>query len=257
MFLHAGVRNRFLASLPPSDVAALLPHLRNVVLQPGQVLWRRGEMMDRVVMPHSGIVSLGIPTGASQAVECGLVGREGIVGGLDGCSAGRATVSATVRVEGTATQIDAETLGPLLSQNQALHNRLLQFEISQRAQAQQTAACNAAHPVEGRMCRWLLEIHDRADNNRLSLTQEFLSTILGVRRTTVTFVAGTLQSLGAIRWQRNYAIILNREILEERSCSCYAELKECLGHVVPNGNGGDAHSGNGVDHHPKLAPAAA
>lgn len=254
--LHSGMRNRFVSGLTPTEASALAPYMRNVVLQPGSVLWRRGDLIDRVYFPHTGMISLGVPTDQGHSIECALIGRDGIVGGQAACNVARASTTATVRVGGTATQIDAADLSVVLSQQPSLRDRVMRFEAAQCAQAHQTAACNAAHPVEGRLCRWLLEIHDRAENSRLSLTQEFLANILGVRRTTVTFVAGTLQACGAIKWQRNYAIVLNRDILEEKACSCYADYKECADQLTNDGRSADGAGSALIHHHHTAAQPA-
>lgn len=232
MIWHPGMRNHFLSSLTPEEFGALSPHFRNVVLEPGRVLWQRGDAITHVVLPHSGVISLGMLTDDDHSVECGLVGKEGIAGDYAGCGVSHAVSTATVRMAGTATQIDIDVFRNAVSEIEPLRERLTHYQAAQFGQALQIAACNASHPVEGRLCRWLLEMHDRTENSRLAITQHLLANMLGVRRTTVTFVAGALQECGAIKWQRNCAVILRRDILEAKTCNCYSELKTHTGRLL-------------------------
>lgn len=236
MLWQPGMRNHFLSSLTPEEFDALSPNFRNIVLEPGRVLWRRGDVINHVVLPHNGVISLGMPTDHDHSVECALVGREGIAGDFAGCGVSHAISSATVRIAGTATQVDTDAFRQAISCMEPLRERLMHYGAAQCGQALQIAACNASHPVEGRLCRWLLEMHDRTESSRLAITQHLLANMLGVRRTTVTFVAGALQDRGAIKWQRNCAVVLRRDILETKTCDCYGELKSHTGRLLNEKN---------------------
>ena len=113
----------------------------------------------------------------------------------------------------------------MLDQNATIRSLAARFDSAMMAQSQQTALCNAAHSVEARVCRLLLEVHDRGDGNKVPLTQNSLAQTLGVRRTTVTLVAGRLEAAGALTCRRGYVQISNRGELERRSCECYAHAK--------------------------------
>jgi CRP-like cAMP-binding protein len=112
-----------------------------------------------------------------------------------------------------------------LEQNPSLRSLAARFDSAMLAHAQQTALCNAAHTVESRICRYLLEVQDRCGGNNIALTQAMLAQLLGVRRTTVTLVAGRLETAGALRCRRGYMQIIDREELERRACECYGHLK--------------------------------
>jgi CRP-like cAMP-binding protein len=218
--------NHFLLGLTPEQFGVLAPLFRNVVLTPGATLWRRGQVVQRVILPHSGLVSLGIQSEQGRVVDSAFVGREGVLGSLAACGVAHAIGTATVRVEGTATEIEAEPLQQALSGMQPLREQLMHYEADITAQVLQTAACNATHPVRGRLARALLQIQDRTKNSVIPATQLFLATMLGVRRTTVTLEAAALQECGALRWQRNRVTVLRRDLLEENSCCCYSQGKE-------------------------------
>jgi CRP-like cAMP-binding protein len=121
--------------------------------------------------------------------------------------------------------MSAATFRYALEDSATMRRLAARFDSSIMAQAQQTALCNAAHQVEGRICRWLLEVHDRGGNGKIPLTQSTIAQMLGVRRTTVTLVAGRLEREGVLTCRRGYMQIINRDELERRSCECYGRGK--------------------------------
>jgi CRP-like cAMP-binding protein len=215
-------RNRLLAALEPADFALLAPHLQDVPLEQDAVLMCAGERIEQVYFLHSGTVSLMVDMPNGETVAAAVIGREGAIGGPTVLGISKSFLTAIVQVPGTASQISASRFHALISQNgrirQAVeaHNRVLMGHILQ------VAACNALHHVQARMARWLLHIHDRIDSNDIPLTQEALSQLLGVRRTTVTMDVNKLRVSGAVRHDRRASIeIIDRVRLEAAACECY------------------------------------
>jgi len=140
-----------------------------------------------------------------------------------------------VQVEGVASILDVDTLRTVAEQSVAFRTTLIRHEQAQFAQAQQSAACNVSHSVEARLSRWLLRTRDATGSDTLGLTQEFLAQMLGVRRTSVSLVANTLQAAGLIRYRRGRIEITNLEGLQEMSCECYETVKAHSNRLIGNG----------------------
>jgi hypothetical protein len=121
--------------------------------------------------------------------------------------------------------MSAESFRDLLDQSPSIRRHAARFDSAMLAQAQQTALCNAVHPVEARICRWLLEVQDRTGSSTIPLTQGALAQMLGVRRTTVTLISGRLEAAGVIHGRRGYLDIINREELKRHSCECYGQVR--------------------------------
>jgi CRP-like cAMP-binding protein len=218
--------NQLLASLASADFELLSPHLKPVELVHGAVLFETGDPVTRVYFPHSGIVSLVVDLAGGEAIEAAMIGRDGVVGGaaaLDGNIA--ALNKGIVQVEGTASTLSVRYLRTAAEQSALLRTKLVWHEQALLVQAQQSAACNAAHTVEARMARWLLRSRDLCGSDTLSLTQEFLAQMLGVRRTSVSLVASTLQAAGLIRYRRGRIEIIDLKGLRGIACECYATVK--------------------------------
>jgi CRP-like cAMP-binding protein len=195
----AGRRNLLLASLPAKDFALLVPHLKEVVLEQGAVLQEQGERIDQVYFPREGIISLLTVTRQGDAIETATIGYEGAVGAFAGFGPRRAHTRAVVQVRGSSSRIAASRFRKVAEESDAVCNLLVRHGEMLLIQVQQIAACNALHSVEARLSRWLLQARDRVDADALKLTHEFLSQMLGVRRTTVTVVANMLLQAGLIR----------------------------------------------------------
>jgi CRP-like cAMP-binding protein len=225
--------NEFLAALPLEDHALLAPHLRDVDLVPGTRLYRSGEPIEDVYFPHVGIISLTVGADRGFAVETAMIGPEGLVGGSYGLGIGYMLSDATVQIAGRASRMDAPRFRDALAQSENLRECVARADAALLAQAQQSVACNALHSVEARICRWFLEIDERIDTERFGLTQEFLSQMLGVRRTTVTLVLGKLQASGAIECRRGRVRILDRGSLENGSCDCFSRIRNLSAKFAP------------------------
>jgi CRP-like cAMP-binding protein len=158
-------------------------------------------------------------------VETAIIGREGAVGAFAGLGPWRAFSHAKVQVPGVAVAIDAESFQRAVSESEPVRNLILRYKESLLGQVQQTAACNALHPLEHRLARWLLQILDRVDDPQLPLTQEAISQMLGVRRTSVTLLARKLQADGLIHYRRGKIAVRDRVGLEEVACECYLTIR--------------------------------
>jgi CRP-like cAMP-binding protein len=218
--------NKLLASLPRDQLELLAPHLSTVVLAQGVVLLEAGEEFDQVYFPHSGMLSLLVVMRDGRAIEIATVGREGVVGAMAGLGLYKSSVRVTVQLPMAATKIAASQFRKAINNSQAVRDLCVRYNEVLLLQARVTAACNALHPVDARFCRWLLQSADRAESDRVPLTQEFLAEMLGVRRTSVTEVASNIQKLGAIAYSRGVIQIVDRPALERLACECYRTLLE-------------------------------
>jgi CRP-like cAMP-binding protein len=217
--------NRLLAALPPADFGLLAPHLRKMSLEQDAVLLRSGDRIEQVYFPDSGTISFMLDMPNGQTVATAIIGHEGAVGMLSVLEPSSSPVTAVVRVAGIASRISALRFHAAFSQSGAIRHAVQTHARALLMQFQHVAACNALHSVEARMARWLLEIHDRVDGDVLPLTQEVLSQLLGVRRTTVTHVVRNLRVSGAIRSDRRGLIEIDRPRLEEAACECYEVMR--------------------------------
>ncbi|MGQ0741503.1 MAG: Crp/Fnr family transcriptional regulator [Alphaproteobacteria bacterium] len=225
-------KNRLLAALHASDLALLAPHLVEVPLKLGAILQEQGELVRHVYFPHSGMISVLAIMRDGRGVETIAVGNEGMLGGMAGLGQWRASNRAVVQVAGTASQIGASELGGTLAQSSRLKDLVLRSNEVALAQAQQAAACNALHSIEQRLCRWLLHTLDSTDSNIVPLTQELLSQVLGVQRTSVTLAARLLQKRGHVKYRRGVIEIVDRAGLVECACECYEVIRQHLSRLA-------------------------
>jgi CRP-like cAMP-binding protein len=220
------VANSLLAALPRTVRERLCGSLEQVVLTYGEVLYEPGEEIKYVYFPNDSIVSLLTLVDQHQALEVGLVGREGMVGVPLALEIAISPVRALVQGTGTAMRMKAAPFLKELRQSHALQRELRRYTYTLMAQVTQTAACNRFHVVEARLARWLLMTQDRMQLSSFRLTQEFLSHMLGVRRVGVTKAARTLQQNKLISYSRGNITILDRKGLEGACCSCYEIVKD-------------------------------
>ena len=223
---RALLANRLLAALPRKECRHLIDGLEQVALSYGEVLYEPGERINYVYFPNDSLVSLLTVVDRHQALEVGLVGREGMVGIPLALAIRVSPVRALVQGSGTAMRMKAAPFLKSFRENHALQRELHHYTYSLMAQITQTAACNRFHVAEARLARWLLMTHDRMQSSPFRLTQEFLSQMLGVRRVGVTKAASALQKIGLISYSRGSITILNRKGLEAASCSCYEIVKD-------------------------------
>jgi CRP-like cAMP-binding protein len=217
--------NRLLAMLDRTDFELLSPHLCDAPLVQGLVLQEQEAPVEKVYFPVSGVISLISVMEGGEVVETAMVGREGAVGAFGGLGPWNAFTRAVVQLPGLATVIPVASFQAAVAQSDRIRNLVLRYKETLLAQVQQTAACNALHHLEERLARWLLQALDRTDGSNLPLTQELISQMLAVRRSTVTVIAGKLQEAGLIRYHRGRIEIVDRLKLEEAACECYGTIR--------------------------------
>jgi CRP-like cAMP-binding protein len=213
--------NRLLTLLSDDDYERLRPHLVPVALDYRKSLYEASRPIEHVYFPINGVASLVLTTSDGASAEVGTIGSEGMVG-LPVCLGDDdAPSSVYVQVPGTALLIDARIFRGELERSPALKLIVLRYAHAFFNQVAQSAACAHLHKVEQRCCRWLLMTRDRMPSGDFLLTHEFLGMMLGVRRTTVTDVMGSLQKAGLIRYRRGHVTILDEQALRQRACECY------------------------------------
>ncbi len=213
--------NRLLSLLSDHDYERLRPHLSLVDLEYRKGLYEASRPIEHVYFPVDGVASLVITTADGSSAEVGTIGSEGMAG-LPVCLGGRdAPSSVYVQVPGTALRMDAGIFRGELERSTTMNMVMLRYAHAFFNQVAQSAACAHLHRVEQRCCRWLLMTRDRMPRGDFLLTHEFLGMMLGVRRTTVTEVMGSLQKAGLIRYRRGHVSILDHDALQQRACECY------------------------------------
>jgi CRP-like cAMP-binding protein len=227
------VGNRLLAALPPADFALLAPHLRKVPLQHDAVLVRSGDRIEHLYFPCSGAVALIMELPNGQTAATAVIGNDGAIGLMSALGPARSPMTAVVRVAGTALQISPAQFHSMLERSPALASAVQILTRALLTQFQHVAACNALHSVEARLARWLLHIHDRTEGGDvLPLTQETLSELLGVRRTTVTHVVSALRTSRALKSSRRGQLEIDRRRLEVVACECYKVMSRRIDRIV-------------------------
>jgi CRP-like cAMP-binding protein len=218
-------QNRLLAALPRPEYERLAPHMQTVSFEQGQSLYEPNEPIEYAYFSLNGVTSMVVTTRDGSTVEVGLAGREGFVGYQPLLGMKSAPNGAITQIPGYALRVSSKTLKDEFDRGGRLQAILLRNIQSQVVQMAQGAACNRLHEVNERLARWLLMMHDRAETDRLPLTHEFLSQMLGANRATVSLSAGTFQQAGLIKYARGTVTILNREGLEQIACECYGVVK--------------------------------
>jgi CRP-like cAMP-binding protein len=218
-------KNLFLSELSTEDLSLLRVHLAPAELRVGDILHRCGDRIDDVVFPHSGVAIMTASLREGAGAGIALIGREGFAGGFAASASAPATCDCEIVVSGQASKMSASAFRFALDRSPTLRRWASHFDNALMAQAQQTALCNAAHSVEARICRWLLEVQDRSGGERVPLTQGMLARLLGVRRTTITLIAGHLEAAGTVRCRRGFLQIVDRAAIEGSCCECYSHLK--------------------------------
>jgi CRP-like cAMP-binding protein len=217
--------NKLLAALPRVDFETLKAHFTIVTMAQGTLLFEVDDEVDQIFFPLSGMVSLLVVLNNGNAIETATVGREGVVGAMAGLGLNKSRVRGVIQLPGTIARMTAIQFKRATLTSPAIAKLCLEYNEILLAQARITAACNLSHTIESRFCRWLLQCRDRAESDAVPLTQEFLSEMLGVRRTSVTEVAIKMQAAGLIRYTRGIIHIVNLQKLENLSCECYETLR--------------------------------
>ena len=215
----------FLASLSADDFEAIRPNLRTVELSQERLLIEAGDAIEQVYLPHSGVISHVVELETGDRVEVGMIGRDGVLGGLAALGEAVALTSAVVLLPGAASVIDVDQLRAAAERSKTLRTTLARHGQALVAQARQTAACNAVHVVEARLARWLLRVRDLVGSDQFTLTQELMAQMIGARRNSVSLVAHMLQQANYISYSRGHVKILDLEGLAKTACECYATLR--------------------------------
>lgn len=223
-------RNELLGSLPAADFNLMLPSLKEVPLHQGEVLLEPGERIPYVYFPLAGIISHMTVMRGGEVVETTIIGRDGVCGAFAAAASGYATSRALVQVAGSAARMGAAQFLKTVRESEKTRETMRRYYELRLARTQQLVACNALHGAEARFARWLAQANDAVGNPVIPLTQEFISQVLGVRRTTITAIARALQRRGVIRYSRGRIQVVEREKLRKAACECYEAMR---GHPGP------------------------
>jgi CRP-like cAMP-binding protein len=220
------VANSLLAALPAQEYRLLLRRLKPVALVSGEILYRPGDVMRHVYFPVDTMVSLLTVAEGHQALEVGMVGREGMLGIPLALGVNESPVQAVVQGAGTALRMASTDFLREFHQSKIMQREVYHYIYELMIQMTQTAACNRFHQVEARLARWLLMTRDRVRSNQFHLTQDLLSNMLGVRRVGVTKAAGDLRMRKLISYNRGEIVIIDGDGLEAAACQCYQIVKD-------------------------------
>ena len=219
------IQNKILASLPAKEYARLARHLTPVSFHHGDILYKTQQRIDDVYFVNTGVVSLVANMKDGRGVEVGLIGNDGMVGLSVVLGDYVSPTDAIVQVADGALRMSADILRKELKRDGKLLGLLQLNTLVMMKQVSQTAACNGSHTVGERLARWLLMCHDRVPANEIKLKQEFISQMLGIRRSGVSVAATLLQARKLIRYSRGNITVTNRRGLEAFACECYGLVK--------------------------------
>jgi CRP-like cAMP-binding protein len=225
------VSNTILLSISASDYSLIRPHLEYVSLPDHLVLHQAGGELDFAYFPNRGLISLVVVMKDGKTAEAGIVGNEGFTGTLAAVGLNRSPLQAVVQVTGDGFRVEIGALQNTLESAPHLQMMLSRYAAIRGMQVAQTAACNRLHDIEQRLARWLLMTQDRMDSGSLRITHDFLATMLGTDRSTVSLAAGALQRKELIEYTRAAVKIVNRKQLEDRACECYGVIRQYDGEL--------------------------
>jgi CRP-like cAMP-binding protein len=218
-------QNHILEALPRSERERLFPYLKLVTLPLGKALYESGDLLRHIYFPTDSIISLLYVLKDGASAEIAVVGNDGAVGVALFMGGETTTNRAIVQSAGSAYQMTGPRLKEEFQRHGELLHILLRYTQALITQMAQTAVCNRHHSVDQQLCRWLLLSLDRLASDKLTMTQELIANMLGVRREGVTEAAGKLQKLGVIQYSRGQITVLDRPRLEQLSCECYDVVK--------------------------------
>jgi CRP-like cAMP-binding protein len=225
------VSNKILLSISESDYSTLRPHLEYVSLPNHLVLHEAGGKLEFAYFPNRGLISLVVVMKDGKTAEAGIVGNEGFTGTLAAVGLSRGPLQAVVQITGDGFRVEVGALQNTLESAPHLQRLLTRYAAVRGMQVAQTAACNRLHDIEQRLARWLLMTQDRVDSGSLPITHDFLATMLGTDRPSVSLAAGVLQKKGLIEYTRGAVEIVNRKKLEDSACECYGVIRQYDGEL--------------------------
>jgi CRP-like cAMP-binding protein len=226
-------QNHILDALPQPERERLFPHLKLVALPLGEILYESGDTLHHIYFPTDSIISLLYVLEDGASAEIAVVGNEGAIGVALFMGGETTTNRAIVQSAGSAYRLTGARLKEEFGRHGEMLHILLRYTQALITQMAQTAVCNRHHSVDQQLCRWLLLSLDRLSSAELTMTQELIANMLGVRREGVTEAAGKLQKLGVIAYQRGHITVLDRPRLEQLCCECYAVVKEETDRLLP------------------------
>ena len=226
-------QNHLIAALPVEEWERLSLHMELIHMPLGEVLYESGTQLRHVYFPTTSIVSLLYVTEKGRSTEIAVVGFEGLIG-VSLFMGGESTPSrALVQSAGAGFRLKAAVLMEEFNRAGPVLHLLLRYTQALITQMTQTAVCNRHHTLDQQLCRWLLLSLDRLESNELAMTQELIADMLGVRREGVTEAAGRLENAGVIQYRRGHITVLDRALLEQRTCECYAVVKKEYDRLLP------------------------
>jgi len=225
-------RNRLLAALRPPDFALLEPHLQIVPIGEGECLHLPGDEIEQVYFLHKGIVSLMAISEVGHAIATASVGSEGAIGTIVGTGLARAFTRAIVQAPGVASRIESSHFRRAVSKSEAINRLLTRYHMASMCQVQQTSLCNSVHDATSRLSRLLLLLSEQGESDTISFSQERLADMLGLRRSSVTVAAQTLQSRRFIKYRRGQIEIVNRSELKAAACECYEVISRTFDQIL-------------------------
>src|ERR1700676_1239011 len=225
------VSNLILLSISDSDYSALRPHLEYVSLPNHLVLHEAGGKLEFTYFPNRGLISLVVVMEDGKTAEAGIVGKEGFTGTPAAVGLRRGPLRAVVQITGDGFRVEVGALQNTLESAPHLQLMLNRYAAVRSMQVSQTAACNRLHDIGQRLARWLLMTQDRVDSGSLPITHDFLATMLGTDRPTVSLAAGVLQKKKLIEYTRGAVKIVNRKKLEDSACECYGVIRQYDGEL--------------------------
>jgi CRP-like cAMP-binding protein len=225
------VSHKILLSIPDSEYNLLRPHLEYVRLPNHLVIHEAGGKLESAYFPNRGLISLVVVMKDGKTAEAGVVGNEGFTGTAAVVGLSRGPLQAVVQVTGDGFRVKVGALQDTLESTPKLRLLLNRYIAIRGMQIAQTAACNRLHGIEQRLTRWLLMTQDRVGSGALPITHDFLATMLGTDRPTVSLAAGVLQKKKLIEYTRGAVKIVNRNKLENSACECYAVIRQYDGEL--------------------------
>ena len=226
-------QNHILDALPQAERERVFPHLKLVELPLGKAVYESGDMLRHVFFPTDAIVSLLYVLKDGASAEIAVVGNDGAIGVALFMGGETTTNRAVVQSAGCAYQMSGARLKEEFERHGELLHVLLRYTQALLTQMAQTAVCNRHDSVDQQLCRWLLLSLDRLSSDKLTMTQELIANMLGVRREGVTEAAGKLQKLGVISYRRGEITVVDRARLEQLCCECYAVVKTETDRLMP------------------------
>ncbi|MEO6589004.1 MAG: Crp/Fnr family transcriptional regulator [Pyrinomonadaceae bacterium] len=232
---NSALKNHLLAALPVGEFARLQPKLEHVSYKLGEVIYESGDRMEYALFPTTAIISLLYIMENGSTAEIGVAGNDGVIGTAIFMGDGTTTTRAIIQSAGAGFKIKAKDLKDMFAQGEVFQNLLLRYVQALMTQISQTAVCNRLHPIEQQLCRWLLLSHDRLDSDKLVMTHDLISNMLGVRREGVTLAAQKLARRKLITNVRGTMTVINRQGLEEAVCECYKVVNDEYNRLLGRG----------------------